>query len=74
MGRSTPHFISASRLGLRGDLNSFTTRRTRKSPSRRAMERPAYGVNLLTKMLDGPPPSVDPKADRNSFPSFARPM
>ena len=31
-------------------------------------------VNLLTKMLDGPPPSVDPNPDRNSFPSLARPM
>jgi hypothetical protein len=34
----------------------------------------AYGVNLLTKMLDGPPPSVEPKPDRNWFPSLARPM
>ena len=54
--------------------SGHTTRRTRESPSRRAMECPAYGVNRLTKMLDGPPPSVEPNPDRNSLPSFARPM
>ena len=39
-----------------------------------ATECPSYGVNRLTKMLDGPPPSVEPKPDRNSLPSLARPI
>lgn len=66
---SLPYFLSRhpGQVGVRRDGLV-------RAPSRRALECLAYGLNLLTKMLDGPPPSVDPKPDRNSFPSFARPM
>jgi len=57
-----------------GEYAQMDTGSTKLGFATYALARSNFDGGVRQAGGEGPPPSVDPNPDRNSFPSFARPM